>query len=227
MGERFLSKKDMEALLKSFDLFKDCRIDTEFVSHKTYKKGRLVCDNEAGQACVVFVVHGSIEVYSVALDGREIILSRLKKGDCFGISNLFLENEEMRTVLKCSEDSGVLLIPKRHLIDMMRKDGNLAVRLAALYNHKVQFLLKKIEFLTMQSGKGKVAEFILSQADEEGVVTLGCSKENLACMLGISRASLFRELSYFQNQKMISQEHNCIRIQDRRQMEEVLYQCSS
>ncbi|MGL5434859.1 MAG: Crp/Fnr family transcriptional regulator [Lachnospiraceae bacterium] len=222
-----MSQRDIEALLKSFDLFKDCEINTQIVKHKTYKKGRIISDNESGQSCVVFVVHGSIEVYSVALDGKEIMLSLLEKGDCFGISNLFLEEEELRTVLKCSEDSSVLLIPKPQLIEMMRKDGTLAVRLAALYNRKIEFLLKKIEFLTMQSGKGKVAEFLLSQADDSGIIRLSHSKENLACMLGISRASLFRELSYFQSHDMISQEQNCIRIQNRKKLEAVLYQCSS
>lgn len=173
---------------------------------------------------MVLVVKGKIEVYSIAMDGKEVLLSLLKEGDCFGISNLFLADTELPTVLMCATDAEVLLIPKHLLIEAMKANGELAIRYATVYNEKIQFLLQKIESLTMQSGKCKVAEYLLSHTNERDIAVLEHSKEHLASALGISRASLFRELSYFQNEDIISQEREGIRINNRSRLEAILHQ---
>lgn len=214
----------IKEILQGSYFFRDCGIDLTKISHEALDKGRMISDRQNGQNHVVLVVKGKIEVYSIALDGKEILLSLLKEGDCFGISNLFLSDTELPTVLMCAADSEVLLIPKHLLIEAMKANGELAIRYATIYNRKIQFLLQKIESLTMQSGKCKVAEYLLSHADDQDVVTLEHSKEHFASVLGISRASLFRELSYFQNEEIIAPVGNEIRIRRRKRLEEILYQ---
>ena len=219
-----LNQEKIKAILQDSYFFRDCGIDLAYINYEILKKGRLISDRQDGKKHVVLVVKGTIEVYSIALDGKEVLLSLLKTGDCFGISNLFLEDTDLPTVLMCATDAEVLLIPKYLLIEAMKANGELAIRYATVYNRKIQFLLQKIESLTMQSGKCKVAEFLLSHTDEQGMVVLEHSKEHFASVLGISRASLFRELSYFQTEGIISQINSGIRIDSRERLEAVLYQ---
>ena len=64
------------------------------------------------------------------------------------------------------------------------------------------------------------------QPECHGEVCREESREELASVLGISRASLFRELALLQNRELISQEHGRIRILDRKELEDILYCCS-
>lgn len=219
-----MKQQRINEILQNSYFFRDCGIDLLKISHQELDKGRLISDRQEGKSHVVLVVKGKIEVYSIALDGKEVLLSLLKAGDCFGISNLFLADTELPTVLMCATDAEVLLIPKDLLIEAMKANGELAIRYATVYNEKIQFLLQKIESLTMQSGKCKVAEYLLSHTDEHNIAVLEHSKEHLASVLGISRASLFRELSYFQNEDIITQDRDGIRINDRQRLESILYQ---
>ena len=63
------------------------------------------------------------------------------------------------------------------------------MRYAALCNRKLQFLLRRIELLTMQSCRGRLIAHLLEQQDEKGVVRLAGSREDLARRLGVSRAA--------------------------------------
>lgn len=86
-----------------------------------------------------------MDVYSIALDGREILLSQLEKGDCFGVVNL-LTNTEFPTVLRCRTDTTLATMPKSQLLAVMEKNSELALRYAGFCNRKMQFLIRRIEF---------------------------------------------------------------------------------
>lgn len=108
-----------------------------------------------GVPSVGLILSGRVEVYSVALDGKDVQLSTLPAGECFGVCNL-LAGAELETVLRCGEETEVLYIPKPVLLACMERDAGLSLRYAELCNQKLQFLLRRIELLTMQSCRGRV-----------------------------------------------------------------------
>ena len=101
------------------------------------------------------------------------------------------------------------------------------MRYAALCNRKLQFLLRRIELLTMQSCRGRLIAHLLERQDEKGVVGLAGSREDLARRLGMSRAALFRELSVLQSMGAVSVDGNSITVEDRPLLEELLYHPSN
>ena len=68
------------------------------------------------------------------------------------------------------------------------------MRYAALCNRKLQFLLRRIELLTMQSCRGRLIAHLLERQDEKGVVRLAGSREDLARRLGVSRAAVWKAI---------------------------------
>ena len=131
----------------------------------------------------------------------------------------------METVLRCGEETEVLYIPKTVLLSCMEQGAGLAMRYAALCNRKIQFLLRRIELLTMQSCRGRLIAHLLEQQDE--VVKITGSREDLARRLGVSRAALFRELSALQSMGTVSVDGNSITVEDRPLLEELLYHPSN
>lgn len=209
--------------LEASPLLRRCGIDCAAVSVRHYRGGQIINDRPGGLTSVGLVADGAVDVYSVAADGRDVQLNTLRRGDCFGIANL-LAPAEMETVLHCSADTTIIYIPKRILISLMERDAAFSLRYAAYCNQKIQFLLRRIEMLTIQSCRGKVIGYLLSRQDSIGSIRTDCSREDWARRLGISRAALFRELAYLQSQGLLVLQNGDVLIVDQAGLEQILYQ---
>ena len=194
----------------------------ERLVHRNCAAGQILSDRPGGVPSVGLVLSGCIEVYTVALDGRDVLMNTLSAGECFGVCNL-LADAELETVLRCGAAAEVLYIPKDVLLARMEGDAGLALRYAALCNRKIQFLLRRVELLTMQSCRGRLIAHLLAARDGGDKVSLTGSREDLARQLGISRAALFRELSALQAAGAIHVEGNTLLLQDLPALEELLY----
>ncbi len=192
-----MSAAEIEEKLKLSPLLTGAALPYNSLKMIKYSQGKVLADDLHGTSAIGLVVSGVVEVFSVALDGKDIQLNTLSKGDCFGICNLYVETE-LDTVLFAAEETEILYIPKSVLLECLEKDPALSARYATICNQKLQFLLKRIELLTMQSCRGRVAAFLLDKQNEKGEVKIKGSREDLARHLGVSRASLFRELSALQ-----------------------------
>ena len=194
----------------------------EQVTSKRFRAGQIISDKPSGVSSVGMIVSGRVEVYSVALDGKDVQLNALTAGECFGVCNL-MASAELETVLRCGEETEVLYIPKAVLLSCMEQDAGLAMRYAALCNWKVQFLLRRIELLTMQSCRGRVIAHLLAGQDRNGCVKPTGSREDLARQLGVSRAALFRELAALQSMGVLRSEGNLLTVLDTPALEKLLY----
>lgn len=215
----------MQAIIDRSPMFSGCGLGEDSFHPRDYRRGQIVSDQQDGRACVGLVAFGAIDVYSVAMDGSEIKLSSLSAGDAFGICNLFATSA-METVLKCRADATVLFVPKDELLAALSTRPEALIRYARLCNEKIQFLIRRIELLTMQSCRGKLLEYLITKQDCAGTVSLAASKEQLAKELGVGRASLFRELSQLQSEGLIRSSGTRIHVLNRHALEQRLYaQC--
>ena len=143
-------------------------------------------------------------------------------GECFGICNLLVA-EPLQTVLRCAEETTVRFWEKEALVAAMRGDAALAMAYAALCNAKIQFLLSRIEMLTMQSCRGKVLAFLLAEKREDGVILLRGTRDELASRLSVSRAALYRELSALQSGGYLEVGESRLRVLNTSALEKLLY----
>lgn len=211
--------REIREVMEASSVLQGNGIKESCVQVRVCKKGQIVSDRWHNERVVGLVAEGSLDVYSIAMDGRELILSSLERGDCFGIINLMTETE-IPTVLKCRTDATLLLIPREEVRKAVEKDQELALRYAVLCNRKMQFLIRKIEFLTMYSGRKRLIQFLLSSSGPSGCVDSAGTREDMASMLGISRASLFRELAALQEEGLICQKRGRIQVLNREAMED-------
>ena len=168
------------------------------------------------------VENGRVDIYAVALDGRDVQLNSIGAGECFGICNLLVA-EPLQTVLRCAEETTVRFWEKEALVAAMRCDAALAMAYAALCNAKIQFLLSRIEMLTMQSCRGKVLAFLLAEKREDGVILLRGTRDELASRLSVSRAALYRELSALQSGGYLEVGESRLRVLNTSALEKLLY----
>lgn len=194
------------------ELLKICKINEAECVSRRYQKGKLVDDNLSGERCAVLVKEGEVTVSAVTADGKEVNISSLGPGAVFGISNLFID-DDLRTVLQCKSDSELMFIEKKLLRERILSDYQAMAEYSRICNSKIQFLLSRIEQLSANTSRAKLAEYLLEN-NESGRMT----REELASYLGISRAALYRELSRLQEAGCIASSGGRIRILDEQKL---------
>lgn len=217
-----MREEEIKAAVEASPLLGGCNLSVSGMQVKYCHKGQIVSDRQKNEEILGLIMEGSMDVYSIALDGREILLSQLERGDCFGVVNL-LTKTELPTVLRCRTDTTLVIIPKCQLFSAMEKNSELALRYAGFCNRKMQFLIRRIEFLTLQSGRKKLVQYLLEVPGKGGRFGKNVSRDELASILGISRASLFRELSVLTKQGLIALRGSEICLLKPDELEEILY----
>lgn len=187
-------------------------LNVEYV--KIFHTDDVISDKVEGKDCIGVISDGNIAVYSMSLEGKEVLLNTLSKNDCFGISNLFTACS-LQTTLIAKKTTTIKYILKETIIKEMETNPSFAIKYASYCNEKIQFLLEKIEFLTVHTSKNKLIFYFLSHMDDNKQVRIDCTREELAERLGISRAALFREISYLQKHEVIEIHKNYFEIKDK------------
>ena len=208
-----MEQVELERRLAQSPLLAGVSLPAEQARVQSFPAGHILSDRPGGVPSVGLILSGRVEVYSVALDGKDVQL---------GVCNL-LAGAELETVLRCGEETEVLYIPKPVLLACMERDAGLSLRYAELCNQKLQFLLRRIELLTMQSCRGRVIAHLLAGQDRNGCVKPTGSREDLARQLGVSRAALFRELAALQSMGVLRSEGNLLTVLDTPALEKLLY----
>lgn len=174
-------------------------------------RGEALEDRVASVPCAVAVARGTVDVLSVAVDGREVRLSSLTVGEAFGVCNLFAAHD-LPTLLRSRDDTLLVRIPKEFLTTAIADDPAVNRRYLELCNEKIQFLIGRIEELTMQTTRSKLLDYLVLHADAQGVVHLPESREELAAYLGVSRAALFREIAALKREGAIDATGHDLRV---------------
>jgi len=167
-----------------------------------YTNGSRVLTSYKQESSIGLVVSGKVNVYSVTADGFKVCLTTHSIGDCFGIAAIFT-GDEPNTVLEAQGKTTVAYLSHVNFINMLDSHPYLLKAYTLLLNQKIAFLTQKIEFLTMPSCRARLASFLLKN-EVKGSVNLAMSKEMLAQSIGVSRASLFRELNRLSEGGLIS-----------------------
>ncbi len=208
-----MTKDQICDMICNMPMFSSCaRSDIKFTK-AAYKRGDDVTDRPGGVPCVGIVAAGEIGVYSVSEAGRSSNVSVLTPTDMFGICNVFARRR-MPTTLKCISKCTVAYMLKDDFAALMLVYPDMALRYAELCNEKIQFLAGKLEFLNISSVRRKLCLYLIRAAEDGSHSVCVSSKELLAMYLGVSRASLFRELAYLRGCGAIIVERDRIVIND-------------
>lgn len=209
-----MTKAQIRAAVAACPLFLGCAFDEDALTAQSFKRGDAVADTLDGESVIGIIAKGRVGVYGISPGESAVSLSSLGAGEAFGISNLFTQNA-LETRLCCRERTDIVFVPKRVFLQMLGASPVLAERYMTLLNGKIRFLLRRVALLTAHSGRAKLADYLMANASSDGVVRLDCSKAQLATLLGMSRAALFRELATLSDAGLIEVAKNCITLLDR------------
>jgi len=193
--------------LEKADLNKGCSI---------YKRGTIIY-HEGNRINGYYCVNrGVIKIYKTGFDGKEQIVRFAKRGDIIGYRSV-LSRELACTTAKVLEDASLCFIPGDILFELVKLNSAFALQLMQLTCKELGDANNFITDIAQKTVRERLAEILLLlrdtfELDENKVLKISLTREELANMVGTATESVIRLLSEFKADGYIELQGRKIRI---------------
>jgi len=163
------------------------------IPRKVARHTTIVRAGESTDSLFVLVT-GSAKVLNRDDEGREVILTLLSAGECFGEMGLIDGSPRSADVI-ANEACQLLVIAKREFTKALADNFDLCLSIMKSLVLRLREANRKIESLALMDVYGRVAKLLLDlSVDENGVrvIRRKVSKQDMAKMVGASREMVSR-----------------------------------
>ncbi|NCO55060.1 MAG: Crp/Fnr family transcriptional regulator [Bacteroidetes bacterium CG02_land_8_20_14_3_00_31_25] len=172
-----------------------------------YKRGNIIYHEGSRVNGVYCVNKGIVKLYKTGLEGREQIIRFAQKGEMIGYRSL-LSGEHACHSAKVLEDAVLCYIPGEILFELLRKNSEFAIALLQFTCRELGEANSFITEIAQKTVRERLAEvlFILKSnfgIDNDGVLQISLTREELANMIGTATESVIRLLSEFKDDNLI------------------------
>lgn len=177
-------------------------------SLKSLEKGEYLF-HEGDVAHGFYIVQrGAINVHRVNAAGKEQIIHVFRAGDSFAEVALASERGYPADA-RALEPSQVLLVQKAGILELLKRQPELALRMLGSMSSHLRVLVGQLEDLTLKDVETRLANWLVKRcpdpASERPVnIELTMTKRVLAAELGTISETFSRTLAKFRQQKMIA-----------------------
>ncbi len=167
------------------------------------------------------VAAGAVRVVVLQPGGREKVV-HLMTGPGLVAEVPVMMGEEFPATAVCNEECTVVAVPRRALLELVRRDSELALRLLASSMTRLRQLTGLLADHGERSAVVRLASFLVGAAGPESEVNLHAAKKDVASYLGLQPESLSRALGVLKKAGAIEVADQDIRILDRSALERAL-----
>ena len=172
-----------------------------------YKRGEHI--NNVGDRLGFFglVLEGAVQVYTVDIDGNQMIMANVAPGDTFGESLNFL-GREADIYICASEDTKILMMSSEKIASGNNTSPlrlSLSRRFISILANRTLSQNARIQIMSKLTIRARLTAFFTEcvQKNRSYEFDLPFDRENMAIYLGCDRAALSRELSKMKREGLI------------------------
>lgn len=141
------------------------------------------------------VLEGCVKIFKVSASGAEQVLALVGAGQTFAEAALFQPAGVYPASAEAVRPSDLLFLEREALVDRIRRDPDLALRLLGGLSMKLRRMVRLVEDLSLRDARARVARYLLSQMPEGATqIRLPASHAVLARLLGLANETLSRTL---------------------------------
>ena len=158
------------------------------------------------------LVSGSAKVLNRDVEGREVILTLLGAGECFGEMSLIDGSPRSADVVSC-EPCELLVIAKSDFAHALSENVDLCLNIMKSLADRLREANRKIESLALLDVYGRVAKLLLDFSElEDGrrVIRRKVGKQDMAKMVGASREMVSRVMKDLESRGYVRSEEGCL-----------------
>ncbi|MEN6436498.1 MAG: Crp/Fnr family transcriptional regulator [Anaerolineaceae bacterium] len=179
-------------------------------------KGILLESEEATAAYIV--LEGEVKIFRVAPDGRQQVLTRLFPGEVFNIVPLVQDQSRNQSSAEAVGNTRLLCLPKEGFHNLMNTCPEFSNAIVKIFANRLQKLTAMVEYLSLHSVRGRLAQFLISQADK-GSSAPKYTQDEIAQEIGTVRDVVGRLLKVFTDEGYIRREGRKVILLDRAGLE--------
>jgi CRP-like cAMP-binding protein len=143
------------------------------------------------------VLTGELKALKPSGQGPDLVLNTFFAGGVFGIAGLFNHAKHYVSEVVSVKRSRVLFLPQSLLHSLFEQDFRIAENYIGYLSNRICFLNSRIDNFTGGSAECRLISYLLSissKSDDPFRFELPCSLTQLANLLDMGRASLYRAL---------------------------------
>ena len=184
------------------------------VSFVRFKRGETLTPQEPA---VGFLLRGEARL----LGNGDMLLETVLPGDVFGFEALFSGREDAGGTVVAAKACEAAYLSKNAVTQLLEREPLFALRLIRYLSQRVVTFKNQVGLYTGGSAEGKLAQYLLAGFGDYKTCELTLSMSQLALLLQIGRASLYRAFDSLEEKGAIARDGKNIRLANR----DVLLQC--
>ena len=228
MDARPLNKSELLRLIPFFSqLSPDAAQEavSQVVTRRHPANQGILLENDWGNS-VYFILEGWVKIRTYNIDGKEVTLNILGKGELFG-EMASLEESPRSTDVITLVPTVIGNMPAQYFVNLLNSEPSAGLYLARLMAKRLRQVNRRLR-LRESDSQSRVADILLFLADGQGVVAgQGMEIPNLphrelSGLSGLARETVTRVLSKLEKRGLIKRDRDVLRIIDLEALENLL-----
>ena len=188
--------------------------------NKTIPAGEIILHEGDEAQSAYFVLSGKVEVFRLALSGREQVLALLSAGQGFNTAPFFLEEKHNPASVRALEQTTVMAIPAMQFLSLLNELPDFNRIVIRDYSQRLKQLTNKVEDLGLYPVRARLVRFLLEQADQKEI-PVRWTQDEIARQIGTVRDVVGRSLRTLEQEGLIQIQRQRIRLLDRQGLEKI------
>ncbi|WP_428407617.1 Crp/Fnr family transcriptional regulator [Hyphococcus sp.] len=182
------------------------------------KQGALIYERFSQAKGLWHITSGTVRLFSLAPDGRELIFKIYGSSECFG-ELAAIDGEPYSLSAEAMTDCELMFLSRNRLIELRKKHPALETALLDLVVRIARTSVMTIEVATIFPLHARVAARLAflaasAKARREPVTELKIAQKDLGVMVGASRQAVNKVLAEFQAMGLVETHYGSLRITD-------------
>ena len=191
----------------------------DMTGHKFYKKGDMLCSQGEKSDTLFIINEGQVKISKLTKDGKEQIVHIFTSGDFFGELSLFSSDEIYNFDGYAISDVKICTLTKKDMNKIIMNNPEISLKLLQVITKRLTQTENLAQNLATNDAEIRIASMLLEFGENYGAVTqeglqinLPINREEMANYVGVTRETISRKLSIFEELGIISLKGNKILI---------------
>lgn len=180
----------------------DARAMVRLVNHYEYKKGDVLFNEGERSKNLILIRYGKIRLVRYGVDGEEILVDMLSKGDLYGGDEIFIDRDFSETGI-VMDACGVCMIPKDEIRGLTLERPFIGLKLAEYLNQKLLQNRYMMEIICTKDTLRKVVMYLVYYVEHSESHELEISQADIANSISLTKETVNRKLAELQSMGLI------------------------
>jgi CRP/FNR family transcriptional regulator, cyclic AMP receptor protein len=214
-GAQIMRQDQIKKVLSNFTLFRDLNEQeiakiVQISISRTWKKNSYVFLQGEPLDNVYFIEDGKVKIYKSDVNGREQIVSILKKGEMFPHVGFFRKGSYPANA-EVLEKATLVTVPIAKFENVLIENPELCIKVFKVLGEKIVDLQNRLEEQILNNTYEQIIKLLIRLGDkhgtknEDGTITLKneFTNKDLANMIGTTRETVSRTLTKMKKEDLI------------------------